>query len=696
MSQRTDQYVNIILTTKDQTARGTRSAKKGVDGLKKSVELLAKGYAAFKVAQQGIEFVKFGAKVERAGNSLSNLAKAAGTSGDAIVSSIQGASDFTIDKMSAMEAANKAMVMGVADTPTEFEKLTKVAVTLGRAMGQDATTSISDFTLAAARQSKQIADNLGLTVSAEVATARYAKELGIAASEMDDAQKKQAFFNEMMRQGEIVTASLGDSTGDSASDFEKISAALKDAKSDFALIAAEYVTGTADADKMAAKIRGLATTWEQASLIGRAWAAGIGEVFTSNLGAAEAFGMGVDRAWRLYAAAWEESNEIAQYAYTTVLPQAKAAIEKLPPAIFETVEDLGEMEQAFYTMGPSADFLAERLAKIEKAADDLRISLRKQTQGLGMDFTSRQDDIAKAAEDFAEKREKIEADHQAKMETIRKKGQSHMIKVDEAAEWDKLAVMEERLEIALQRQAEFTDKTSLSSRMAKDLAIRQLQGQIANQKALLDDFYNGRLIKQGQNIGGLLSAERGRYAEELRLLEKSRVEQEAEQRESLGRMMLNEFTAWAELKEVAPDAILDMRLDIMKEYGLIDSAGRKAAADMVIVWNKAISDFGGDMQLALNWWNKLEEARARYIENLQKAAERTYDIRVNILQNKLGINVGPGAGAVPGSGSTTTTTTSSTTVDSHDTFNVNDTATAERIKAQRRRDIFAGFEGNSM
>lgn len=58
--------------------------------------------------------------------------------------------------MTAMSAANKAMMLDVAKSPEAFSRLAKVATALGRAMGQDAATSIEDFTVAAGRQSMHI------------------------------------------------------------------------------------------------------------------------------------------------------------------------------------------------------------------------------------------------------------------------------------------------------------------------------------------------------------------------------------------------------------------------------------------------------------------------------------------------------------------------------------------------------------
>jgi len=212
-----------------------------------------------------VELVELGAAAERQETALDNLARSFGTSGDEIVDAIQSASSFTIDRMTAMQAANRAMLLDVAQTPEVFERLTRVAVRLGQAMGLDATQSINDFVTAAGRQSIMIADNLGLTVKIGEATENYAAELGIAVDELTDAQKKQAFLNEMLNQGEIRVDALGEVTNSTATNIEILKANIEDTKlavagfvADIAgwILDTQTVTGrTEDLSKAVAELR---------------------------------------------------------------------------------------------------------------------------------------------------------------------------------------------------------------------------------------------------------------------------------------------------------------------------------------------------------------------------------------------------------------------------------------------------------
>jgi len=219
----TTETLNIVITTKAR-GDGAEKAKSGLDDLTNAAKAFAGALAVQQVVKYTAELAQLGAESERQSTALNNLAGAAGTSGDAIIGAMREASDFTIDRMAAMQAANRAMVLDVADSPEEFERLTKVATALGRAMGQDATKSIDDFVTAAGRQSRLIADNLGLMVDAETANRRYAEANNISVDAMDDAAKKQAFLTEMLRQGEAKMIDLGDAALDNAGKIEQAGA----------------------------------------------------------------------------------------------------------------------------------------------------------------------------------------------------------------------------------------------------------------------------------------------------------------------------------------------------------------------------------------------------------------------------------------------------------------------------------------
>lgn len=170
---------------------------------------------------------------QRLGDATDTLGARFGTTGDAIVEAIQKTSNFTINQMDAMRAANQAMLLGVAKSPEEFERLTKIAVQLGRAMGQDATKSVEDLTIGIGRQSRLILDNLGIMVNVEKAHQKYADSLGKDVDALTDAEKQQAFLNEALDQGEKKIAGMGDATLSQADKVERLTSRWADFQIEF-------------------------------------------------------------------------------------------------------------------------------------------------------------------------------------------------------------------------------------------------------------------------------------------------------------------------------------------------------------------------------------------------------------------------------------------------------------------------------
>jgi hypothetical protein len=77
-----------------------------------------------------------------------------------------------------MVGMNRALALGAANNAEQFGELSRTAITLGRALGVDATFAMESLSLGIGRQSRLILDNLGLIVSVETANKKYAAALG--------------------------------------------------------------------------------------------------------------------------------------------------------------------------------------------------------------------------------------------------------------------------------------------------------------------------------------------------------------------------------------------------------------------------------------------------------------------------------------------------------------------------------------
>lgn len=217
--------VKIRILAEDKAKRELKSVDKGLRSL---ATVAASVTGAIYTMKKAFDFAEQGAQIERLEESGQRLASQFDQNMGDITDSIVRASGNTIDRMTAMQAANNAMVLDVAKSPEEFEKLTKAAVALGRATGRDAAQSIQDLTTGVGRQSRMILDNLGIIVEAEKDYGNYAKELGKTAGELTDAEKKQALLNKAIEAAQPLLDEQGNLIGDSASEFERAKAEWKD------------------------------------------------------------------------------------------------------------------------------------------------------------------------------------------------------------------------------------------------------------------------------------------------------------------------------------------------------------------------------------------------------------------------------------------------------------------------------------
>ena len=366
--------VNIVISSKDQSSGPARKATAGMLDLKKAAAAAAMAYGALRTAQKAVDFVKTGAEIQRQAAALDNLARAAGTSADAIVGSIRAASQYTIDSMTAMSVANRALVMGVAQTPQEFEKLTETAVSLGRAMGMDATQSIDKFVLAIGRQSRLIADDFGIIMNAEQAYEDYAASINTTADALTNEQKRLAFGAQMMEQASEKVAILGGVTMDAAGKFESISASIEESKNALALfaIAAVETGGTLDwlterATLLPNTLTAIATT---------AWAAAMAlyEIKYSG-GDAEAATDAFQRALIRMVEAGNSGNEsieilrFGHYALAEAVDEATAAIQVANGVSANMAQSMGNMAAAMTQATIAAHFLANGINRVNAAAE---------------------------------------------------------------------------------------------------------------------------------------------------------------------------------------------------------------------------------------------------------------------------------------------------------------------------------------
>lgn len=137
--------------------------------------------------------VQRGGEVARVEEGFKKLTFAAGQSSEAILKAgREGLKGLTND-FEIMQAANRAMLLGLEVTPEKFKTLTEAAVTLGRAMNLNTAKALDDLTIALGRTSPRILDNLGIIVKIKDANEAYAKSIDKNVRSLSAEEKQLAF-----------------------------------------------------------------------------------------------------------------------------------------------------------------------------------------------------------------------------------------------------------------------------------------------------------------------------------------------------------------------------------------------------------------------------------------------------------------------------------------------------------------------
>lgn len=200
------------------------------------------------IGQAAWELGELGAQSLRTRAAFDELAAGAGISGQSMLRAMREASAGTVADSELMAAANRALVLDVADSAEEMAQLTAAAITRGRQVGVGAAQAVSDLINGIGRMSPEILDNLGIA-NAKGAFDEYAATLGTTADKLTDVQKKQALVNAVLQ-----SAPGGAVVEDAAASFERMNASIQNAKKALGELFGPAVAAVAEAIARGAQI----------------------------------------------------------------------------------------------------------------------------------------------------------------------------------------------------------------------------------------------------------------------------------------------------------------------------------------------------------------------------------------------------------------------------------------------------------
>lgn len=229
--------LDILVAAKNAASGELKQIATDASGLERALSGIGKGLvagltveAARQIAETTFEMARASAQADRLVTSFESLAASAGQSSDELLAAMRNASQGTISNTDLIASANRAMLLGVANSADELASLMEVAAARGKAMGLSTSQAFSDIVTGIGRESKLILDNLGIIVNTEAANESYATSLGKTAAQLSDVERKQALLNAVLQSSTGIVRANEAAGRDAAANFERMDASIQNAK----------------------------------------------------------------------------------------------------------------------------------------------------------------------------------------------------------------------------------------------------------------------------------------------------------------------------------------------------------------------------------------------------------------------------------------------------------------------------------
>ena len=173
--------------------------------------------AAFGVLQRA-------AAVQQLEQGLTSIGQNAGIAMQSLSKGLKQATGNAIALEEAMRSTS--MVIGAGFNSDTLERLGTVARNASIALGRDTADSLARLTRGAVKLEPELLDELGIMVRLDEATQEYAKGIGKTASALTSFEKRQAFMNAVLAEGEKKYKALEGSV--ETNPYDQLAAAFAD------------------------------------------------------------------------------------------------------------------------------------------------------------------------------------------------------------------------------------------------------------------------------------------------------------------------------------------------------------------------------------------------------------------------------------------------------------------------------------
>lgn len=219
-----DDKVSIVVGVVDNATTGLKNINKEVNNLTGGSNMLGtalKGFVTIEIAKMVFEFGKMGAKALDTQRIFETYSKNFKINGDVIIKSMLDISKGAMDDEDAMQSMIKATQLLGTSAIGNMEKFTEIARASAIAFGGDTQTNLDTLITSMGRMTERQLVAMGITLDMTKAYDDYASKTGRVSSELTEAEKRQVFMNETLKQGKIIVEQYGDAQQTSSEKFKQ-------------------------------------------------------------------------------------------------------------------------------------------------------------------------------------------------------------------------------------------------------------------------------------------------------------------------------------------------------------------------------------------------------------------------------------------------------------------------------------------
>ena len=222
--QQTEQVNKGVTRLGQTTASAGRQFSAQSAGLGGLVGAYAGAAANIFALQQAFAALNRAVQSQQILDGLNSLAAGFGLAGGEILSNLQAITKGQLNFAEASQTANLAISAGIGQK--QLEGLTEVALKASRALGRTLSDSMNRVVRGTAKLEPELLDELGIFTRIEPAAQAYALATGKVASSLTNFEKRQAFANAVLEEGQRKFSSVNTTSATSAESLEKLGSTL--------------------------------------------------------------------------------------------------------------------------------------------------------------------------------------------------------------------------------------------------------------------------------------------------------------------------------------------------------------------------------------------------------------------------------------------------------------------------------------